>query len=434
MIGEQFETTTYSNDWQFSPHPTALLLRKNSVSLFVGVLDLQASFGMRLSGHRGVVQKWDVDFGDQPHGLCLNRGERFRSGRFRIFLRENFTVHQMYSEFGRMLIKESRIADPAGKSFSDWWQEPIYCTWGDQSLIANKCVEVNLQEQTAEKTCRIGKVLNEDFVRKALEVIQRERLPVKTILLDEGWQSARGDWRPHPVRFPNFRKLVDELHEAGFKVMVWWTWADIASDAQVPATELVGQGWKNRHGYRWRDYSDPKIQEGYLKPLLRKLFSSDAGSLDLDGIKTDFLADKIHPETPLFDPSWRGEERYFVKITELIYREMRKSKPDALHLGCAGNYWLAEYIDLNRTYDVHSTNWLEHEERAKMLEATAPGAKVSYDMMEATENLGHYLRSARKMNAAIELGNVLTCRKDVFSPVVEPDASYFEIIRQGGDR
>ena len=54
-------------------------------------------------------------------------------------------------------------------------------------------------------------------------------------------------------------------------------------------------------------------------------------------------------ETVLADPSWRGEEIFFLKMTELCYREMRRHKPDALHLGCAGHYWLAEFIDLNRT-------------------------------------------------------------------------------------
>jgi hypothetical protein len=102
-----------------------------------------------------------------------------------------------------------------------------------------------------------------------------------------------------------------------------------------------------------------------------------------------------------------------------------------MHLGCAGHYWLAEFIDLNRTYDVHSSNWLEHEERARMLQCTSPGAQVSYDMMTCTENTPQFFDSARKLGAAIELGNVLVCRDNSFSAVREADAGFLAMLRAG---
>ncbi|XHR27128.1 MAG: TIM-barrel domain-containing protein [Chthoniobacteraceae bacterium] len=430
LIGQGCTTTTYSNDWQFAPHPTALLLRKNTVSLFAGFLDLQASFGMRLSVKKSVVEQWDVDFGQSPHGLPLAQGERFRSGRLRLFLRQDRTVCEMYSEFGQMLVREGRIPDPAHKVRYDWWREPIYCTWGDQWMLGNHQPAVDLGEQTASESAPATDQLSEALIHDAVAVIKKERLPVRTIILDEGWAVARGDWRPHP-KFSNFRKLVDDLHAQGFKVMVWWNWAEIAADAQVEAGELAGAGWLNRHGNRWRDYSDPAVQENYLKPLFRKFFSAEPDCYDLDGVKTDFLADKVHPETPVHDPSWRGEETYFVKLTEMFYREMRQHKADAMHLGCAGHYWLAEFIDLNRTYDVASSNWLEHEARAHMLMCTSPGTVISYDMMTCAENTERWFASARSLGAGVELGNVLACRPDNFSPVIPADAAYWAMLRQG---
>ena len=85
LLGREGETSTYSDDWQFTPHPTALILRKNETSLFVGFLDLQASFGMRLGVRQSVVERWEVNFGDAPHGLRLSAGETFRSGCLRLF-------------------------------------------------------------------------------------------------------------------------------------------------------------------------------------------------------------------------------------------------------------------------------------------------------------------------------------------------------------
>ena len=51
------------------------------------------------------------------------------------------------------------------------------------------------------------------MVREAVAVITRERLPIRTILLDEGWELTRGQWEAHPVRFPDLRRLVDDLRE-----------------------------------------------------------------------------------------------------------------------------------------------------------------------------------------------------------------------------
>lgn len=431
LVGGEFETSTYSDDWQFAPHPSALLLRKADRMLFAGFTGLQAGFGMRMGAKRFALKHWLVDFGAHPHGFKLSAGETFRSAPFRFFLSSEPQPQAVYAEFGRMLAAEKIIPDPADKVLHAWWREPLYCTWGDQWMMSEITVAESLAEQTAEMAVPAAEGLTEDLIWRAVEVIQKEQLPIRTIILDEGWAVARGDWRPHPVRLPNFRGIVDRLHAEGFKVMVWWNWAEIAAGAEVDERYLAGGGWKNKHGCRWRDYSDPVVQEEYFKPLFRTFFSADADCYDLDGVKTDFLADKVHPETPLADPAWRGEEQYFYKVTGLFYREMRRHKADACHLGCAGHYWLADFIDLNRTYDVHSSNWLEHEERARMLECTSPGAPVSYDMMTCTENTDRWFESARQIGASIELGNILSMRDRCNVPARPADAAYLAMLRKG---
>jgi hypothetical protein len=432
LIGLGGETTTYSDDWQFAPHPTAMIFRKAETSLFAGFLELQAGFGMRLKVKQSVVERWDVNFGDTPHGLELSKGATFRSARLRLFLRQNRMPHELFTEFGSMLVSEGQIPDPAAKVRADWWREPIYCTWGDQWMQANKAPAVSLADQTAGEAASATAILDEALVWRAVEIIRRERLPIRTIILDEGWALARGDWRPHPERLPDLRAMVDKLHSLGFKVAVWWNWAEIARDAEVDETYLVNDGrWLNKHGCRWRDYSDPRVQEGYLKPLFRTLFSDEPGCYDLDGVKTDFLADKVHPETPVHDPEWRGEERYFYRTTRLFHEEMRRHKKDALHLGCAGHYWLADLIDLNRTYDVHSSNWLEYEERARMLMCISPGVPPSYDMMTCTENTDRWFESARRIGASVEIGNVLHQRPDAFTTVRPADDDYWSLLRSG---
>lgn len=54
----------------------------------------------------------------------------------------------------------------------------------------------------------------------------------KTVILDDGWQfegpssgnySECGEWKVAPGKFPDFQAFVQELHELGMKLMVWFT-------------------------------------------------------------------------------------------------------------------------------------------------------------------------------------------------------------------
>jgi len=428
--GDGCETDTTSRDWQFAPHPTLLTFKKLDAHLFIGALDLPRAYGFQFKAQQNRVRHFHLDFGSFPHGLPLAAGETFRSPRFRIFLRHGGTVYDVLDDFSAMLADAGVIPRPSVKPRHSWWTEPLYCTWIDQVFLAAARPPEDLQAQTAEQCVPTRKVLTSDMVRKALAVIRNEKLPFRTILIDEGWHVARGQWEPHPERFPDFRHLVDEIHAAGMKAVVWWNWAEIEKTAEVEPRHLACGGRLNRHGSRMRDYSLESTREEYLKPLFRKLFSSEPGCYDLDGVKTDFQADKVHPDLPPADPGWRGEENYFRKVYERFYQEMKRWKPDAVHIGCAGNFHLAHLIDINRTYDVHSVNSLEHEERAKMLRHTAPGCPVAYDFHNYLENLDEYFASARRLGASLQIGNILMTQEDLFSKPAPADSDYYALLRR----
>lgn len=430
---EGCKTNTYSTDWQFAPHPTLLLFRKHELQLLFGAFDLPHAFGMYLDAADRKVRSWYLDYGQALHGQPLAAGEEFVSPGFLLFVRREPAVEGMLDTYARMLIDAGKITDPARKVRHSWWREPLYCTWIDQVMLSQVVVPIDLKEQ-AELAASVssdpaGDALTESMVRRAVEVIEREKLPFRTILIDGGWSAALGQWEPHPNRFPHFRELVDELHRKGFKVVVWWNWAEIGKNVQVNPAEMIGGGTLNRHGARVRDYSLPVTQD-YLRRLFHQLFSSDSGCYDLDGVKTDFLADKVHPEMPPSDPSWRGEENYFVQVTRLFYQEMKRYKPDAIHIGCAGNFWLAEYIDINRTYDCGGTNYLQHETRGRMLRHTTPGTPVAYDFHNQVENLNRYFASAHENAASVQIGNILLVEEDNLTPIGPPSPDYFALLRR----
>jgi hypothetical protein len=428
LDGPGCETDTYSGDWQFAPHPTALVFQKLALHLFCGLLEPDLSYGMYFKAQALRVAHWYLDYGETAHGLRLRAGEPFVSPTLRLFLMETDEPEAVYAQFGAQLVAEGRLSDPRRKVRYPWHTENLYCTWIDQVYASQAHVEPELKDQAAAPPEQASTLLSADFVRRAVAVIRQERLPFRTILIDEGWQVARGDWRPHPERFPDMRGLVDELHAQGFKVVVWWNWSELLDSVAVPSEQLMNGGRVNRYGYRMRDYSKPCTQ-AYLRDLFRTLFSPAPDGYDLDGIKTDFQADKVHPDMSPTDPEWRGEENYFRRLYAFFYQEMRRHKPDAVHIGCSGNYYLAEYIDINRTYDVHTSNYREHAARARMLLATAPGVPVAYDIHNFTEQLEEYCASARELGASVQIGNVLYVRSDKGSPPVPAEPGYYERLR-----
>ncbi|MFK7934703.1 MAG: glycoside hydrolase family 31 protein [Saprospiraceae bacterium] len=45
--------------------------------------------------------------------------------------------------------------------------------------------------------------------------------PPGVLMIDDNWQEAYGKWKFHPGRFPTPKLMMKELHDLGFKVMLW---------------------------------------------------------------------------------------------------------------------------------------------------------------------------------------------------------------------
>lgn len=426
-MGEAFSATTYSTDWQFAPHPSMLLFSKMDFHFFMGALSLPRTFGLYIDVDGYLAHRLEESYGEGEDGLRLCAGEAFSSTKYAFFVDYKKDPHDVVKRYTDLLVRDGYIPDPAQRRRYAWHRDNLYCTWIDQGYLTDTVIPSRLHEQI-QITANAANALSTDMVMKTVEIIEREQLPFKTILIDMGW-SKRGEWIADPERFPDFRGLIDELHRRGYKAVVWWNWAEIANDAEIDPRFLVEGGKLNKHGQRVFDFSHPVTQEEYLKPLFRRMFSSEEGCYDVDGVKTDFLSDKVHPELKIYDPDWRGEERYFYKVFELFTKEMKKYKEDALHIGCAGHPYLAEFIDINRTYDVWSTNVLEHVNRGKMLKACSPGTPVAYDFHHFTENLELYFKMAYENDCSVQIGNVMGIKENPVSSWSKADSGYYEILR-----
>lgn len=427
-LADEVKTTTYSVDWQFSPHPTMLIFRKNETNLLCASLDMPKGFGFVYHSNRYDLADWYLDYGPVGNGEKLCDGQTWHSPVFCLLKTEHRTVFDTIDAYCNLLVEGGYIPDPAARTRYRWHKDNLYCTWVDQGYLCDSTMIMELQDQQ-NAPVSAGSCLNEALVRRAANTIRREHLPITTILIDDGWQKALGEWEVDTKKFPDFRGLIEDLHAMGFKVILWVNFADIVSEAQINEAYLC-QGFINRHGRRFWDFSNPTVQKEYLEPLMRKICSPEEDCYNADGIKTDFLADKIHPETPC-DPQWRGEENYFLHLYRCFYSYMKKYKPDACHIGCAGHPYLGEYMDIIRTYDIFTSNFNEHLERGRMVHHCSAGVPVAFDFHNLTENFDDYFTVAHKNGCAVEIGNILGKKVDYFSPWEPANQVFYDQLRRG---
>jgi alpha-galactosidase len=191
---------------------------------------------------------------------------------------------------------------------------PIWCAWG------------------------YGRKFTPSQVYGALPIVKK--LGFTWVTLDDGWQTAQGDWFLQPKKFPNgdadMRALVDKIHADGFKAQLWW--APLAAD---PGTELLkkhpdwlllnADGSKQKISY-WNSWylcpADPDVVAHHKAIVVKAL--RDWG---FDGLKLD--GQHMNGAPPCYNPAHKhGRPEDSVegmpKFFQALYETAREAKPDAL--------------------------------------------------------------------------------------------------------
>lgn len=121
-----------------------------------------------------------------------------------------------------------------------------------------------------------------------------KKLGFEWVGIDDGWQTAIGDWTPNPIKFPagdaDMKRLVDAIHSHGLKAQLWWApLAAHQSSLHVrnhPETLLRNLDGTPRDITFWDAWSlcptVPSVR-AQVKDLARK-FIADWG---FDGLKID---------------------------------------------------------------------------------------------------------------------------------------------------
>ncbi len=160
------------------------------------------------------------------------------------------------------------------------------------------------------------------------------------VTLDDGWQTAEGDWFLVKEKFPagdrDMRAMVDKFHAEGFRAQLWW--APLAAD---PDTELLKQhremlllnadGSPQRITW-WNSWYLCPAYPGVLEHH-RKLVEKFIREWDYDGLKLD--GQHLNGVPPCYNPAHkhaRPEESVeaLPRFFKMIYETALAIKPDAL--------------------------------------------------------------------------------------------------------
>ena len=147
--------------------------------------------------------------------------------------------------------------------------------------------------------------ITEDALRANLKSLEamRSEFPLDVIQLDDGFQSALGDWDTTNAKFPSgLKKIADEIRAAGFKAGIWTAPFLAARDSRVMSEhpdwfiihDETGEPVRAGHNPNWTasndkfayalDPSNPAFR-AHLRHLFKKL-TRDFG---YSYLKLDFL-------------------------------------------------------------------------------------------------------------------------------------------------
>lgn len=181
-----------------------------------------------------------------------------------------------------------------------------------------------------------------DFhIDEMLSTLPKAReMGLKWAVLDDGWQTAEGDWHLNPNKFPNGDKdmqaLVEKIHDQGLKAKLW-----LAPLAVDPGTDLLrdhadllllNKDGSTRDITWWDSYYLCPAYEGtrsYTKALIKKIVK-DWG---YDGLKID--GQHLNGVPPCYNP--KHNHKYPEESVEQlpafwqeVYETALSANPDAV--------------------------------------------------------------------------------------------------------
>lgn len=185
-----------------------------------------------------------------------------------------------------------------------------------------------------------GEAIDANIILEQTKLARLQKLPVDTIIIDDGW-TKWGDWQqPLPDKFPKgIGSVRDKITKQGFKTGLWLAPFMAAPDSQLlrdhPEFFLRDQRGRLINGFRSIPPFDQWFYCKYLLDFGKKavrdyIFASiDQMVRDwkVDTLKLDFLY------APYFNPYLKNAGEASKQVRELL-SYIRKKHPHVFIIGC----------------------------------------------------------------------------------------------------
>ncbi len=231
---------------------------------------------------------------------------------------------------------------------------------GEQGLTFPKGVK----EAFEPSWCSYG--YEADFTMDDVRTIlpKLKTMGIKWVVLDDRWFDNDGDWMPRKDHFPGdtLKGFVKELHDEGFKVMLWlipgvytgyfddrqWVkdhpkafvemhkhpWVKHSRIAkQHPEWSIVDRNGTIEKAKRGTEYTCGALPEvlDYHREMIRRFFED----YDVDGLKMD----AVYAHPPCYNPEHQHKDPMdaadgLKNIMRVVYEEAMRIKPGAVLMIC----------------------------------------------------------------------------------------------------
>ncbi|MEI8204645.1 MAG: glycoside hydrolase family 31 protein, partial [Bacteroidota bacterium] len=120
---------------------------------------------------------------------------------------------------------------------------------------------------------------NQADILKYAHAIIDNGMPPGVFMIDDTWQEDYGLWDFHPGRFPNPKKMIDELHSLGFKVMLWIC-PFVSADQK-----LIYYHLKEKKAFLLEKKDEKSTWENSNKPLMVEWWNGVSAELDFSNLE-----------------------------------------------------------------------------------------------------------------------------------------------------
>jgi len=241
------------------------------------------------------------------------------------------SIHFAYSALDTLdrytqWLRKSGFATKASYSDVAWHHLPVFCGWAEQTSTATPYDRPPNAEATQKNY--------EAWVAE----LERRKLPVGTIVIDDKWQKGYGSFDVDREKWPDLKRFVAAQHARGRHVVLW---VPVAHYDGLPDALCLHVGGKCAGA----DLGN-SAYEAFLRGQIRYLVET----VGVDGFKEDWVNAPSIAGLPL-KPEVIGIE-YVRRFQQILYSEAHKWKPDAMVETQTANAAFRDSSDVLRLNDI----------------------------------------------------------------------------------